>query len=116
MATSPPPRASEALTGRVYKLISPRDTVLGTITIPHSMANALDAHETVNFLPPYEPPGYMLPDPGIAPAPRFHFGTLLRSYTVQGGVMLRGLSIEQFERMPGCAFAPGAAYLRSLLE
>jgi len=33
-----------------------------------------------------------------------------------GAVMLEGVSLEAFERQPHCSFAPGAAYLRSLVE
>ena len=33
-----------------------------------------------------------------------------------GAVELIGCSLEEFERVPGCSFAPGAAYLRSIIE
>lgn len=31
-------------------------------------------------------------------------------------VQIRGVTLERFEQQPGCSFAPGAGYLRSLVE
>ena len=109
--------------GRTFKLISRRDTLLGTVTVPAAWAERLLQR-------------------GAWPEVRFHYwpdgrGSLLRywlaeeqtltysvatiryhDWTPEFGptVELYGITPEQFERLEGCSFSPGAGYLRSLLS
>lgn len=96
------------------KLVSPRGTLLGTITYPEWGERQLQQRGVWQFPFMIETPVRWYDpsqDPGIGGM--VYYCCLEKA---QGGVMLSGCSLEQFETIHGCSFAPGAAYLRSLLK
>lgn len=110
--------------GHTFKLVSRRETLLGTVTVPLRWASML------------------LRDRSGWPEVRFHYwpdgrGSMFRAYLEEESTLtysmgairyhdwtpefgpaveLLGITPEQFERLEGCSFAPSAAYIRSLLE
>lgn len=99
-----------------YKLISAKGTLLGHITIPPAMDEILKARWRLEFMLAPAPPKYW--ESNQAPfIPRRATIEMEPAFSEwAGGVRLWGVSIEEFEVIPGCAFYPGAAYLRSVIE
>jgi len=98
-------------TRTTFKLQSYRGAILGTITVPERWAMFLHTRGSYEFC--------------IAITPRSIYddtestlrqAVLATSECHPGAVELIGCSLEEFERVPGCSFAPGAAYLRSIIE
>lgn len=106
-------------TGAVYKLESSAGTLLGTIVIPDQWNYYIQMRERVEFAVP-EPS--MFSDCASAgdhfergSTPMICYALLARSHgNYPDALMLFGITPEAFERLPGCAFMPGAAYLRSI--
>ena len=96
------------------KLISRRGTLLGTVTIPASWAEAIDRDRLLRF---YRPPARLLTYSAETVPETIAVGILALAHHIEypAAVILHGLTPEEFETLPGCSFAPGAAYLRSLL-
>ena len=99
------------------KLVSPHDTLLGTITYPPEWHDNLHGRGYVNV-------AYLRPrDLHVILEERVDSATMVRSFTIvlarhsdfPDAVRLLGVTLEEFEQIPGCSFAPGAAYLRSLV-
>ena len=91
----------------MIKLISDRGTVLGSLLIPNIFADKLLKDGMVEI--------GCREKIGDAPE-RVIWAVLRESATVAGGVELTGMSIERFELMPSCAFFPGAAYIKSMMD
>ena len=88
------------------KLESAKDTILGTITIPWHWAEVIRLKGEVSFFLPHG---------------REHFPVRCAQLVESSGLHpdaleLIGCDLEEFERLPGCSFAPGAAYLLSILD
>lgn len=104
----------------LYKLVSRRGTLLGTITFPADWEDRL-LHEGVTRFAAqkWDDVVRYLPPPGVSEeVPPIRIGALYleRIGPNAGAVCLHGLTPEEFEALPGCTFAPGAGYLRSLME
>lgn len=105
--------------GVVWKLYSNRGTLLGTLTIPHRIAAGLDDPETrhIRFVVMTGRPtafDFLRNQPAtIAP---LRTAVIQRDWNHADGVQLHGATLDEIERMDGFAFAPGAGYLRSLME
>ena len=102
----------------MYKLESQQGTILGTITIPYLWADYLRTSERVSFcIGPI-----FLDECSSESGPYDTRVTLRHGLLVQSrgshpdALVLFGATLEEFERLPGCSFAPGAAYLRSIIE
>lgn len=102
----------EITTGVTYKLYSWKGTLLGSITVPDFWAKYL--RETGYFRFPVHGP--VRPYGPLDDIPSIKIGCLSASHDDRSGVVLDGISLEEFERMNGCSFSPSAAYLRSILE
>ena len=97
-------------TRTTFKLQSYRGAILGTITVPERWAKFLHTRGSYELY--------------VSTPPQSIYGdkTILRQIILTmserhpGAVELIGCSLEEFERVPGCSFAPGAAYLRSVVE
>lgn len=98
------------------KLVSPQGDVLGTITYPDDIEARLQhfgGRLPISTLPrmaltfePHDPTESMIMSWEIVEA----YGMGMR-----GAVMVRGISLEEFEKLPGFSFAAGAGYLRYAL-
>lgn len=104
------------------KLYSHKGTLLGTITYPAGWERRLRdpnrGHIRLTVARELRLSDYLRETEGFEKYFTFvlrrHYG---RSYGVESeGVELHGLTLEEFEQQPGCSFAPGAGYLRSILE
>ena len=100
-------------TGVLYKLESSNGTLLGTITIPLNWAEKLRERGEVQFaLSPTTGFGGDADEPMM-----LRTGLLAKSFgNHPDALMLFGITLEEFERLPGCSFMPGAGYLRSVIE
>ena len=100
----------------IRKLYSARGTMLGTIIYPDWWDEALCETGCVRFsVQPRMTFRRMLeatPDDIVT----IRTAALRKSYDANGAVRLEGITPEEFERLDGCVFMPGAGYLRSLLE
>lgn len=99
------------------KLMSPKGTVLGIIGFPAHWAEQMERYQDTpgfNFVPPLDPRLFSYGAPSNLD--NLTHGTLRRSHFEQGAFELYGMSLEQFEKIPGCSFSPGAAYLRSIVD
>jgi len=95
--------------GVIFKLESPSGTLLGTITIPAHWAERLRERTMIQF------PLSSLSDYDTDEGVLLRCGMLAQSTgNYRDALMLFGITPEEFERLPGCAFMPGAAYLRSV--
>ena len=96
--------------GVLFKLESPSGTLLGTITIPARWAERLRERTMIQF--PLSSLSYYDTDDGAL----LRCGMLAQSTgNHPNALMLFGITPDEFERLPGCAFMPGAAYLRSVM-
>lgn len=104
------------ITGCAFKLVSQRDVVLGTITVPSHWAETLRKEHRVKFY--YSPPISFGSAFGNLPITvDLTIGWLERSFgNHSDALVLHGMSLEQFESCRGCSFSPSAAYLRSIVE
>jgi hypothetical protein len=105
-----------ATLGTPYKLISPRGTLLGVLTVPDEIAHELGRRDYVRFalMPPFDVRAYFDNTPPAACAE----ATIARCHHLEfgrDGVQVFGVSIEDLEKRPGWSFAPSAGYLRSLM-
>jgi hypothetical protein len=95
-----------------FKLASHNGTILGTITIPPHWTAFIDMRGQVTFF--IAPPAWRDCDADADVAVRQ--AILTKSCYCAGALELIGCSLEEFESLPGCSFAPGAAYLRSVMD
>ena len=100
-----------------FKLASRKGTLLGTVTVPDDVAEYLNGErgqrdyasmEVLLRLPFPQPEGV----PGILSITAAVFQ---RSYYMRDAIEIHGISLEEFEKLPGCSFSPGAGYLRSVV-
>jgi hypothetical protein len=96
------------------KLASPKGTLLGSVTFPAFWLSYLNVSGVVEFSTVGDL-GTVFRDHGVVGQVVLARGVLERSQHVPDAVVLSGMSLEEFERLPGCSFAPGAAYLRSVV-
>lgn len=100
------------------KLYSRMGTVLGTVSYPAHWDEVIRNGRPVSFVAdpagrsPWDYLEYLHANQDLT----FSYGTLEPCWRITGAVMLHGITPEQFEQVRGCSFAPGAGYLRSLLE
>jgi hypothetical protein len=98
----------------ILKLASPTGTLLGSVTFPDLWLSYLNVFGVVEF----STIGYLgavFRDHGVMGTVVLARGVLERSRHIPDAVVLSGMSLEEFERQLGCSFAPGAAYLRSVV-
>lgn len=103
------------LTSLTYKLESQNGTILGTVTIPLHWAEHIQNQGKAELF---------FSDPSSKYAQHHADGTVMIRqaliYPSDGNypdaLRLVGASLEEFERIPGCSFMPGAAYLRSMVD
>jgi hypothetical protein len=95
-----------------FKLESADGTVLGTITIPWHWAELICINGVVTFFiaPPMSEAGDGDAEVTVRQA------VLVKAWRNPDALKLFGATLEEFERLPGCSFAPSAAYLRSIIE
>ena len=98
-------------TRTTFKLQSYRGAVLGTITVPERWAKFLHTRGSYEFCI-----AITLRSIHDDTEATLRQAVLTTSECYPGAVELIGCSLEEFERVPGCSFAPGAAYLRSIIE
>lgn len=101
--------------GVMVKLVSVKGTLLGTVTIPGHVATHLHRRGYAQFYMPVPMPTVWDVVQNADFTVRVGTLELLRYGDHPGAVCLHGLTLEEFEQIPGYAFAPGAGYLRSLL-
>jgi hypothetical protein len=103
------------ITKRMLKLVSSKGTLLGTITIPVEWYDMLREDRKVAF---YIALNRTAPPLGDYNGPMldFSYAVIVESMWMDDAVELQGVTIEAFEQVPGCTFAPSAAYLRSIVE
>ncbi len=99
-----------------FKLVSVKGTLLGTVTIPKHWADALKDRGEVRFATTPSIPSWC--EAGRVAPFELYQGALYVDYSsgIYGAVMLLGVSLEEFEKLEGCSFIPGAGYLRSIIE
>ena len=88
------------------KLESAKGTILGTITIPWHWAEVIRLKGEFSFFLPHGKEHFPVRCAQLVESSGLHPDAL----------ELIGCTLEEFERVPGCSFAPGAAYLRSIIE
>lgn len=115
---------ARSVTGATFKLESEKGTLLGTVTIPFDWADKLRTRngvcefylqtplapryfESTSINGPLPLPDLMLKKGALFTSPRYYPAQTLFLY---------GVTLEEFETIPGCSFAPSAAYLRSIME
>ena len=108
------PVHTSALSTVQYKLYSRAGVVLGVIGIHPHWHELLRKNGGLEFAMSPGLPSFS--DFRLSDAVTLRYGRLSHSYEDRGGLYLDGISLEEFERIPGCSFAPSAAYLRSVLE
>ena len=99
-----------------FKLVSDRDTLLGTLLVPPGIEQELRRHHAVRFM-------LRLPPPTVADlvdhancAIRVDVVTIWLDTRRGDTVRLWNATPEAIEQVPGFHFMPGAAYLRSLID
>lgn len=109
--------APTPLDGYAFKLVDSAGNVLGVITVSrrrlsvwrdHRDYYPLDIPPPVSAVLDFREMPATTPHAALANARDFAAGD-------ESAVMLVGISLAEFEKLPGCAFAPGAAYLQRLL-
>jgi hypothetical protein len=104
--------------GVIYKLKSPAGTLLGTIAIPAHWENNIRRYGRVEFEVREQ---VCFRDHASVGASGCRSLTIRHVMLTQSNgnypdaLVLCGLSLEEFETLPGCIFMPGAAYLRSVV-
>jgi hypothetical protein len=104
------------------KLVSRKGTILGTITFPDHWVPRMEEYRGSAVRFHYESPEeraslrrFLAPATGH----EIHLqrvAGIVQSWGMRDAVELLDITPEEFETMPGCSFAPGAAYMRSLIE
>lgn len=100
----------------VRKLVSRKGTLLGTVTFPSHWGETIEAQEGVRFhLRKPLRISDMLADASVEAL--IQTGVLYKAhdYIHRDALILDGVTLEEFEAMPGCSFSPSAAYLRSII-
>lgn len=109
--------APTPLDGYAFKLVDSAGNVLGVITVSRRMLTAwrgdgdycaLDIPPPVSAVLDFRQMPATTPHAALANARDLAAGD-------ESAIMLVGLTLAEFEKLPGCAFAPGAAYLQRLL-
>ena len=103
-----------------FKLASRKGTLLGTVTVPDDVAEYLNGergqrdYASMAVLPrlPFLYPPQPEDVPGMLGVMTV---TFRRSYYMRDAIEIHGISLEEFEKLPGCSFSPGAGYLRSVV-
>lgn len=103
----------------IFKLVSSKDTLLGSVTFPGPWEAQLERAGYINFMaePRFDVRqtfGAMAADE----APTIRHARIANApwSKYAGAVVLHGITLEEFEKLDGCTFSPGAGYLRSLVE
>ena len=96
----------------IFKLYDAGGNLLGTATIPEEWVDRLYQDGPGGGIVPFQySPGIclrsMLADE-LPDGPVARFGQLSRAYPDRAGLMLLGITVEQFEMVLGCTFAPSA--------
>lgn len=94
------------------KLYSRKGTLIGSVSFPRHWDEYLREQGYFRFA--LRPKLSFNDDPSEIPDVRT--GEMSLYPGERGAVVIRGVTLEEFETIPGCSFAPSAAYIRSLLE
>lgn len=98
----------------LFKLISPRGTILGTLAVPDAIAAFLyKERHAATYRQPEMKVTFGTPADMSATTSKVDF---YRSYQRADAIEFAGCSLEDLEKIPGFYFIPGAAYLKSLME
>ena len=97
------------------KLYDRRGTLLGLVVIPYDWDDYLRRQRGYRFVvtKPRSLRDYL--ETPSKPQ-EFRTADVVLSRHENGAVELYGISLEEFETLPGCSFSPSAAYLRSIIE
>lgn len=107
------------VTNVTYKLDSIKSNkMLGTVIVPWYWEKEIDQYGSVAvvYIDNTLPPAWAIEDCSIPLTLGLKRGLLCHSHWHFDSLMLYGLTLEEFEQVPGCAFSPSAAYLRSIME
>src|SRR6185369_11993165 len=99
------------------KLVSKDGTVIGTVAFPNHWLYWLSNRQAVRFMVP-QPMIARYGDAGMAHCDLSVAAGMLCDWQTKIGeaaVLLVNIDLETFETVPGCSFAPSAAYLRSIV-
>lgn len=96
------------------KIYSPQGTMLGVLTLPDGTAERL-VRAGGTRVSVYEPPKAMWSFQDSALEVSIKTLTIVRSAHAEDGFELHGMSLEEVEKLPNYAFAPSAAYFRSMV-
>lgn len=104
--------------GEARKLYSTKGSLLGVVHYPPAWDREIFGRGGYRFaMMPITWPWPELGQPFVpVPEPNVRSVTIFPSLDDHAGVVIVGCTMEEFERIPGCAFSPGAGYLRSLVE
>ena len=110
-------RVETATATATRKLYSGKGVVLGTITYPAEWELYIRKRGGITVRFAEAMLGFYDPSAHISPSIRtfalfLHYG----NQAEREGLQLQGITLEEFEKQPGCSFAPSAAYLRSIVE
>jgi hypothetical protein len=100
----------------LFKLVSRDGEILGTIGVPESVKEALSSFLRVSVAAIPEMNLFVTGDAFTSSSPSITHFSIARSYSQHGAVMLDGISLEDFEKLPDCWFSPSAAYIRAHLK
>jgi hypothetical protein len=103
------------VTGLTYKLESVAGAILGTVTVPTHWIDLIQKLGGVQLCFSGAVSKYVEHDDDGTVVLR-HAALYPSRGNYPDALMLVGASLEEFERIPGCSFTPGAAYLRSVVE
>jgi hypothetical protein len=109
-----------------YKLLSPKRTLLGVVTFPDRFEDVLMrqcrergyAYLRFKAVSPEERSRLMLYIPDQGETISYKIGCIRMFYDHgfdDRCVELDGITVKEFEQLPGCTFAPSMAYLETLI-
>ena len=103
----------------VLKLLSPEGEVLGSIGVPSSVSKEIDQRGSVRLFLPEPIRLTLAAKENINPSVLVKTAILTKHYssnTYIEGVVLLGITLEEFEMMPEYWFTPGAAYIKAEIQ
>lgn len=108
----------QTLAGLGYKLVSSKGTLLGVLTVPGRFAAELTATGRTYFVltEPVSLSSYLDVQRAVIQNCKQVLIQMSYRWDYLDAVELHGATPEEIERYPGFAFAPSAAYMRSLLS
>lgn len=99
------------------KLYSRKGTLLGAVSYPDEWDDAIaQGREHRFYILPARPLFNAFTATLQETADMQRTGCIKPSLYQRGAVEIAGITLEEFEALPRCAFFPGAAYLRSITD